>query len=91
MMLFARGIIPQSLPVNDDPSIITPEMLQTMTSNRIPATVPRGGLMSPDQFSTHVGVVGRPQIRAHRAGYGLPPDPDRTSAQRLASLLRQSY
>jgi len=90
MILFARGIIPQALP-GDDPSILTPEMLQAMTGGRIPATVPRGGVMTPDDYSTHVGVVGRPQIKTHRAGYDLPPHPDNTSAQRLAHALMQSY
>lgn len=92
MMLFARGIIPRTLP-GDDPSTITPRQLEQMTGGRIPATAPHGGVMTPDQFSAHVGVVGRPQVKPTRINYDLPPHPDTTTAQRLGRMLmmQQSY
>lgn len=70
--------------LNNDAMPITPQQLELMTRGRVPATVPHGGVMSPDQYMRH--SVPRPS--GERAS--ISPHPDNTSAMRLATLLQQS-
>lgn len=70
--------------LNNDPMPLTPQQLEMMTSGRLPATNAAPAIQTPDEFMRH--SVPRPS--GERTQY-LPPDPDRTSSQRLASLLMQ--
>ena len=86
--------IPYSAPrtFNNDDMTITPKDLQRMTRGRINAPNAAPAIQTPDEYSTHVGVIGRPQVKPTRINYDLPPHPDTTSAQRLAHMLmQQSY
>ena len=92
---FGLGPIPYSAPrtFNNDDMTITPKDLQRMTRGRINAPNAAPAIQTPDEDSTHVGVIGRPQVKPTRINYDLPPHPDTTTAQRLGRMLmmQQSY